>query len=459
MQIRTKITLLFVVLNTLIVVTGFIFIYFFSSNYRSDEFLERLNQKAIKTARLFADVEEVDARLLRIIQDEKSRSIPNEQVKVFDLERNELYQSSEGGIFIVPYDFFIQLLEQGSYQESIGNFELTGIRYEGKRGTFLVIAGGYDRYGISKLKNLRRILLIATLISLLAVGAAGWIYSGRVLFPISRVIKQVDKITPDNLHARVEKGNSKDEIYRLAITFNRLLERIQQAFTVQKTFVANASHELRTPLTVITGQLEVVLLKERSPADYQVAIKSVLDDIKNLNRISNRLLLLAQAEKDPQDIPLSLLRIDELVWAVRQEVMKRYSHYTLHVSFKKDPDDEHDLTFKANEQLMQTAISNLIENACKFSENKSVSIEIDFDSLYVYVTFIDNGIGIAKDELEQIFLPFYRSRDVINYPGTGLGLAMVQKIVQLHKGYIHVQSTKGKGTTITIKLDKQGIRA
>jgi len=98
------------------------------------------------------------------------------------------------------------------------------------------------------------------------------------------------------------RGNGKDELARLAMTFNGMLRRIAEAFTIQKNFIANPLHELRTPLTAISGQLEVILLKERSQEDCQYTLKSVLEDIKNLNSLYNKLLLLAQASSDVVDL-------------------------------------------------------------------------------------------------------------------------------------------------------------
>ena len=120
---------------------------------------------------------------------------------------------------------------------------------------------------------------------------AGWFYSGRALKPISDVVKKVEEISITSLNLRVFEGNGKDEIGRLAKTFNNMLERLETSFGMQKNFIANASHELRTPLTSINGQLEVLMMKDRSTDDYKSALGSVLDDIKSLIDLSNRLLL------------------------------------------------------------------------------------------------------------------------------------------------------------------------
>ncbi len=108
------------------------------------------------------------------------------------------------------------------------------------------------------------------------------VFSGRALKPMSDVVGRVEEISISSLNLRVPEGNGADEIGRLARTFNNMLERLETSFSMQKNFIANASHELRTPLTSINGQLEVLMLKERSPEEYRTAVVSVMEDIKTL---------------------------------------------------------------------------------------------------------------------------------------------------------------------------------
>ncbi|MCK7462303.1 MAG: HAMP domain-containing protein [Sphingobacterium sp.] len=152
---------------------------------------------------------------------------------------------------------------------------------------------------------------------------AGRIFADRALQPVSNIIAQVNGISITNLNERIDEGNGTDELARLAGTFNGMLQRLESAFRIQKNFIANASHELRTPLTVISGQLEVILMKARENEEYRNTIISVLDDIKNLNNLSNRLLLLAQASSEIAEITFSPLRIDDTLWNARTEILKR----------------------------------------------------------------------------------------------------------------------------------------
>ncbi len=121
-----------------------------------------------------------------------------------------------------------------------------------------------DTEGSLRLEKLKIILIIVCALSLFLFFIAGWFYSGRALKPISDVVRKVEDITITSLNLRVFEGNGNDEIGRLAKTFNKMLERLETSFAMQKNFIANASHELRTPLTSINGQLEVLMMKDRS---------------------------------------------------------------------------------------------------------------------------------------------------------------------------------------------------
>jgi signal transduction histidine kinase len=453
-QLRSRLTILFAGITGCILLICAAAIYFFSAQFREQDFAERLKKKIDATARLYVDIDEVDARLLRIIQQQELGVLPNEQIQIFSLNGDEVYRSDEVRYFEISKSFISELIKSGEDYTKIANFEVFGKKYEGKTGTFIVIAGGYDKFGLSKLRYLRNVLIIVTLGGIFIFILSGWFYSGRALSPISRVISQAEEMTPDDLGARLNEGNGNDELARMAKTFNHLLERIETSFRLQKTFVANASHELRTPLTIITGQLEVILMREREAADYKATIESVLEDIKRLNLISNTLLLLAQSERERTDILVSRLQVDEILWLVRSDLLKNHPDYSITVQFSKTPEHEFDFSIQGNEHLLRTAIQNVAENACKFSNDKKAEVILEYSDDFVTIYVNDKGKGIPEQEMKLIFQPFFRSKTVTQYPGHGLGLAMVDKIIKLHKGEIEVESVVDSFTRFKIKLPK-----
>lgn len=269
---------------------------------------------------------------------------------------------------------------------------------------------------------------------------------------MSDVVRQVDKITISSLNMRVNEGNGTDEIAQLAITFNQMLERLESAFKMQRSFVSNASHELRTPLTSITGQIEVSLMESKTQEEYEAILKSVLEDIKNLNALSNGLLDLAKASSDISAIALHPLRIDEILWQTRDELIERKKDYNISINFSEPIEDENKIIVLGNDHLLKTAIVNLMDNACKFSSDKSVEIFLSVRDKYIIAEFIDKGIGIDPSDLDRIFQPFFRAGNTKNISGNGLGLALTERIIRIHKGEILIESQLNKGTIVTVRI-------
>ena len=154
--------------------------------------------------------------------------------------------------------------------------EYLGILFEGQYDRFVTIASAYDQFGYSKLKNLRLVLLIVFIGSMLVTYLSGMFYSRNALKPISNVIREVDGISISNLGQRLDTGNGSDELAQLAITFNKMLDRLEHSFQMQRNFVSNVSHEMRTPITSLMGQIEVGLLKARKETEYKEILESRL---------------------------------------------------------------------------------------------------------------------------------------------------------------------------------------
>jgi signal transduction histidine kinase len=269
---------------------------------------------------------------------------------------------------------------------------------------------------------------------------------------MSDVVTQVDKINIASMDMRVNEGNGTDEIAQLAITFNKMLERLESAFEMQRSFVSNASHELRTPLTSITGQIEVSLMNPRTNEEYKAILESVLDDIKNLNALSNGLLDLAKASSDISAIALLPLRIDEIIWETRAELIERKKDYKISIKFSQPIDDENELIILGNHHLLKTAIVNLMDNACKFSSDKSAEIFLSVKNQNIVAEFKDKGMGIDPADMDKIFHPFFRANNAKNISGNGLGLTLTEKIIGIHRGKISIESQPQKGTKVIVSI-------
>ena len=290
--------------------------------------------------------------------------------------------------------------------------------------------------------------MIVCLISLISFFIAGWFFSGRALKPISDIVRNVEDISITSLNLRVPEGNGTDEIGRLAKTFNKMLERLETSFGMQKTFISNASHELRTPLTSINGQIEVLMMKDRSTEEYKNALGSVLEDIKSLIDLSNRLILIARTSSEGPSGYNNTIRIDEIIWQAQEEMKRFNPSYHINISLDNSVTDSEKIIVAGDDYLLKTAVTNLIENACKYSSDHSVYIEFGREDKYVKVVFDDKGIGIPEEDIRKILEPFYRSTNAVTIPGSGIGLSLVNQIVKNHNGTIDITSKLRKGTVL-----------
>lgn len=452
MEIRKKLTFQFIGIVAFILLFSLIAIYLSFSQARKEEFYSRLQSKAKLAAQMLIDIDEIDIELLKKIEKNNPLSLPNEKVVIYNYENNIIFTSDDDKYLHIP----ISRIEQVRLQEEVrfkqGAFEIFGQFYTGEFDRVVVFVAANDIFGINKLTRLRIIMLIVFILSLAIVYLAGRLFSIRSLKPISNIISQVNRIEAKNLNARLSEGNEKDEIAHLAKTFNKMLERLETAFIIQKNFIANASHELRTPLTVITGQLEVVLMKARTNEDYRETLNIVLTEIKNLNLLSNKLLMLAHTSTDSEKLNFAPVRIDDVLWKARKEVLGRNENYSVEISFDEGIDDDSKLSVSGNELLIKTALLNLMDNACKYSENHRSEVRLDATGKNLVIRFIDEGIGIPENERDLIFEPFFRSKKAMSVSGHGIGLSLAQKIINQHNGSITIESVLRKGSVFTVKL-------
>ena len=440
MKIRTSLTLIFFLIVIVILSIVSVAIYFFSAEYREQEFYTRLRNKAENTAKLLIEVDEVSPDLLKRIERGNPANLTNERISIYNFRNEEIYSSDSGNV--IPVD--IALLNEIRLEEEVrfryNDYEVLGFLFVGGFDRFTVVAAATDVYGFKKINNLRNILFIVLAVSLFIVSLTGWIYAGRILKPISNLVDEVGKISGTSLNLRLEiKNGKKDELAKLAETFNLMLDRLESAFLSQKNFIANASHELRTPITAITGEIEVALMQPRTPDDYVKVLRSLLDDTRNLGSLSTQLLLLAQTSSVNHQPLFQPVRIDEILWEAKGDLTRANKGYNIHFKFDIDLNDEA-LMLRCDEQLVKIVFVNLLDNGCKYSSDRTVVVTLSSTPGALLIDFVNNGADIPPGEKEKIFSPFIRGTNVGNTRGHGIGLSLASQIMKLHGGWIQVQT-------------------
>ena len=292
--------------------------------------------------------------------------------------------------------------------------------------------------------------LAITLIITLTVSFLMYLIVGYALYPLRELTLQIEDIQAKNLKEPILSKSNSTEIERLTLAFNRLLLRLEETFATQRQFSANAAHELRTPLAVMSTKFEV-FEKNKNPdeADYKEAIGMARSQTDRLSHVIDILLEMTELQSAPKSDSISLSEITEEVICDLVAVADKKN-----ISLVQD-DGEARLT--GSDTLVYRAIYNLIENAIKYNkEDGKVSVAITEDENFAKVIITDTGSGIAKEDWDKIFEPFFRvdksrSRSM---GGAGLGLALVKEIAVRHGGDVKVIESSNKGSSIELSLSK-----
>jgi signal transduction histidine kinase len=458
MTIRNRLSYLFTGIVAATILVFSVVIYLLSERYRAAEMDELLKDKAISTVELAVEIDNnLDPKILQKFSKTNNYLLQNSSEVVYLLDdptHPEIYTAGKMDVPNIDQYFFKIKTEKERHIHLDDDSEMFGILYEHDGKNYVSVAKAYDMYGLLKMQNLRRNLLIGWIASIFIAFLMGKYYSRKALQPINNVINQVENIGFTNLDQRVKASDEEDEISHLAGTFNGMLARLKNAFEAQKSFVSNASHELRTPLTAMNGQIEVALLKARTEVEYKNTLLSIKEDITEMTDLSNSLLDLASVESGVAKINFEQLRIDEILWQAQADLKQKRPEANINIAFGEIPEIEEEFMVDANEQLLKTAFINLMENGCKFSPEKSVNVMMYFPKKQIKITFQNFGNMIPTNEINQLFVPFYRSESAKKIKGHGIGLPLTKKIIELHNGCLEVVSNEEAGTIFSIVINR-----
>ena len=454
MPVRLRITLLFALLVFIILSIVCGGIYYFSYTSRINNITSRLTNRAITTARLLSQKEIFDQKLVQRIDSSTTISLKNKVLQAYDYNDRKIYNYSDipGDTLSLDKERLNDARISGRLYFTMGRKEAIAYHYTDNNTSIVMISAAEDEEGKDKLQSLLNILLLSFLVGNVFVLAGGYIFSRGLLQPIKKITTDVADISAQNLARRIQTGTTRDEWYQLSHTLNDLLDRLQDSFDLQRRFISNASHELSTPLTSISSQLEVSLQKPREADDYKKVMQSIYQDVRHMSNLTQTLLEFAKASGNSGGLEISLIRLDEIVLRLPAELVKINSSFSVKLQFDDLPEEEENLLVFGNETLLLTAIKNVVINACKYSPDHQAMVHLQAHEQNLHVIIEDKGPGIPKEELNNIFQPFYRIEENRSAGGFGLGLSLAERIIKLHKGSIEVNSEPGHGTRFHIKL-------
>lgn len=437
MRIGQRIAIRFTLVSALLTGAILIFIFILTRGFLHADFIDRLAQQANLEVLHYASPE------IKDVMPAESFRLVNPAVSIYDKNHTLLYSQ---GTYTIPETWLNFLSGNNLFNAERGNYATVGRKYIINDVLYLVYVSDKDLPGEKELNFLLQAILAGWVISLVLSYTAGMHFAEQALRPVTHVVKEVKQITEDNLGYRLkhEQTAKPDEIGELILTFNELLSRIQTAFISQKRFVQNASHELKTPLTAIIAEVELALARDRSKEEYQRVLYVVIQEAERLANTTQELLTLARLEEGISE--KQNFEIYDL-WYQTYHAFNLLHPGRLSVGLI----NLSKVYLYGSRQLLQTCLLNLLDNACKYSTDQ-VNVNITHDALEVRIKIEDKGIGIPQSELHRVRTPLFRASNSFSIPGAGLGLALVERIVMVHKGRLEITSTEGVGTKCTIIL-------
>jgi signal transduction histidine kinase len=433
---------------TLILVFS-VFVYVLSSNYVFNDFYDRLKTRTNTTIRIELDHRE-DKEYVKQFKKEYLEKLPEEKSVIIELNKGlkPLYPDKLND---EDKEFIHAIARFGFGQSRRDNILRYGILYRAKNTKNYVVYTSAKNMYYTKYKAYLRGLLISMFLASVAliIIVSLWL-SKRLIKPISDLIKSVHTIGTENLNFRIEHNQEGDELSELIRTMNNMLDRLETSFETQNNFISNASHELNTPLTSIIGQADLMLSKDRSSEDYKSALNNILEQAEKLNKKTKALLFLAQTGFDGKKMTIESLRVDELIFETMETVNRIIPGNKIKFDFETLPENLDALEIKGNSQLLQLALSNVLLNATKYSDNEDVRIYLSYSKKSISIHIQDNGIGIPLHELSHIYDPFFRASNTTSFEGYGIGLPLTRNILRQHQGKIVVHSEENRGTLVSL---------
>jgi two-component system OmpR family sensor kinase len=471
MPIRWRITLWYTSILSLILFVLGTFLYLFFAHRETASFDQELAQTGNEIVRSIKIQDSFPFPIRQfVLPDMDIFEAPNIYLQAIDTRGEIVSRSANLSGYSLPVSR--QVLRNAITGNSIyETVEISGsavriysmpILYQDRIIGLLQIGGSLEPIEHS-LQNLRLILLIGSVVTLMIVGSAAWFLAKRVLRPIDDVVKATSEIQRGkDLKKRIPYQGPMDEIGSLVDQSNQMFARLEkvygeleESYQMQKRFVSDASHELRTPLTAIRGNIDFLLKSyEKNPEMIGPVLEDISNDIDRMTRLINHLLSLARADAGYQ------FTLEEIhLYDFMERLLPQFERMSREVEFKiENLEATRNVYLYGNRDYLHQLFMILMENGFKYTREGSVTLSFSRESgvreskEWILITVKDTGIGIPAQDLPHIFERFYRGENATGTQGTGLGLPIARWIVEQHKGRIRVESEVGRGTTVTVYL-------
>jgi len=403
---RVRLTATFTAITAVILAGVLVLIYVLTAQSTRHDFYGRLRERTTSVATVFLEHDTLSRAKLLDFNQRYHEDLTDESAAVLrDNGRKQVVD--QHGALNTSEELQAEARQHGVIQRQYGERQLVAEYYHDAGGNFIVVVSAVDRAGNEKLSTLLLLMAGGYSMGLVVLALAGsWFAKGA-------------------------------------------MQPWEQSIARERLFLANASHELRTPLTTMIGELQVRLSRERTDEEYRETLRSVLMDAERLNDIVNGMLMLSQANAKPDSIQREPVRMDDILFDVLAMMQRHHEARRMRVEFDV-PNDAHSVTVMAHPMMMRVVITNIIDNALKYSGNEIVEITLQSDSHTVRLIVRDKGLGIAPEDLMRLTEPFFRAASVRPIRGYGIGIPLADRLITLFGGELQISSVEGSGTTATI---------
>jgi signal transduction histidine kinase len=445
MSLRSKIAGSFTVISVVVVVILLAVIYFTSKRYTHDEFYRRLEERAQLYAFIMLEKDEMSVESYNEILDRQNFRLENEIDFLLSVNRLDTINPNLG----IDQSALARIEEDGVEKGVTKGEYWLALYYPDNEGEFVIISKARDVYGERKLAHLRLILTIIALVYAIGVYIVGQFYARITLRPLNRLIQEIHSFDFQHIDKRLSTNSNEEEVQNLVKAFNNQMDSVEMAIESQNNFISHASHELKNPLTAILGEVETNSEREISQSEYRESLSRIGQEAEKINQITLRLLKLAQTSFG-NDILQSEFYIDEVLFAVIENWKDQNDKKRLILNLITEEVDHDTFKFTGNEELIEIALINVIDNALKFSEGKvEITFTLSNTTETPMIKVRDQGIGIPEEALGEIYKPFYRADNARIKPGFGIGLPLTKKIMDMHHFTLKVERDK-PGTLVML---------
>ena len=436
MTLKNRISLLVSLLFTILFGLASTVIFVLYSNFRKEEFRDRLEIKALSNIKLLVNVKEVDDQLLKIIDQNSINKLYDEKTLVFDSHFKLIYSSIDDAKINWSVEDLKYLKKHKTFFKQQGDYEVYGVFYDTKDKDFYALISATDDYGKRKLLFLRYTLIISYILFTCICWVLTSFMVKKAMNPLSLFHQKIKNINENNLDTRIAPKSNKDEIDLIANEFNFMMDRIEVSYQKQKEFTAHASHELRTPLSRITAQIENTVADPATSAKGKTFLTTILSDVNHLTELISSLLILSKIDSNKNNEDNEVQRMDEILFSAIENLKKSFPEFIILFEIEESDNLDTALEVKGNKNLLEIALINVLKNACVYSDNKQALVKISTQENHLVISVLNTGKTLSETEQKNLFQPFMRGKNSKGTSGFGLGLRIVNRILTLHKSYI-----------------------